>query len=196
MSQTAAKADKPKSRRGGHRPGHPPPGGRMRTRAEVLKLMDVCEEAVILELPRHQVRALMGKAAGLPGPMSAKTTADYIARVNQRHAENPLPELVEARERAARRYQKVIAGLVADGRTKNEAAILRWETRLAALRGLDAIRDKEAVEAAALAIVMEKINRARLEKEAALTLREQEEAERQRVIDIGEAVPGKDEHGR
>lgn len=188
MPNAARKPPQDKPRRG--RRDAKPPGGKSRTRAEVLRLTDVAEEAVILELPIHQIRALLGKAAGLPGLMSRRTTGLYLARVNQRHADNPLPEMVEARERAARRYQKMIAGLVADGRTKNEAAILRWETRLAALRGLDAIRDKEAIEQAALAIVMEKINRARLEKEAALTLREQAEQEAQRVLDVAEVSSG------
>lgn len=165
-----------------------PPRGPVRPRHEVLRLMDVCEDAILLGLPRYQIRAMLGKAANLPGPMSARTTDHYIARVNQRHQENPLPELAEARAQAVRRCQRMITSLIAQGgdghgRVRNEAAILRWEARLASLRGLDAIRDQEAVQSAALAIVMDRIARAVQEKEQAATLREDQEARRQRELE-------------
>jgi hypothetical protein len=172
-----------------------PPGGKVRTRAEVLKLLDVCEEAILLGLPKYQMRTMLGRAAGLDGPLSSRTTDDYIARVRQRHLDNPLPELEEAREQAVRRCQRMITALIAQGndgqgRVRNEAAILRWETRLHALRGLDAMRDKEAVEAAALAMITLMVERERQRKEQALTQQEQREVEHQRMIDVGEAPEG------
>ncbi len=185
----AAPGKKPKGRVGGLRPGHPPPGGKRRSRAEVARLLDVCEEGVLLGLPLYQIRSLMGKAIGRPGPISKKTACDYVARVRARHEANPLPDLAEARLAAERRYQKMIAALVAGGRDKNAAKILAWETRLAALRGMDAPRDKEAIEAAALAIIQDKIQRVRQEREAAATLQEDAEARKQRAIDVAEVVP-------
>lgn len=209
MPQNTAEAAMPaprKNRRGGKRAGHPPPGGKKRSRVEVNRLLDVCEEMVLLGMPRHRIRAALGQAAGLPGPMSTKTTEVYIARVAQRHRDNPLPGLTEAREAAERRYQRMIAELrttigrfaqLPDGRVKYadmilkyENAVLSWENRLAALRGMDAPRDKEAIEAAALVIVMDKLNRAIQEKEQAATLREDEEARRQRELEAIDVPAG------
>lgn len=179
----------------------PPRTGKTRPRAEVLRLVDVCEEGVLHRMSKQKIRELLGKAAGLPGPMSSRTTDKYLARVAKRHAENPLPSLEQEREAAARRYLKMIVSLRAGG-AKNADAILRWETRYAALVGMDAPRDKEAIEAQAQAIVDKLLAKARQERAAAQAQAdyqieeerrrqwEAEEQEQRRMIDVGEVPPG------
>lgn len=122
--------------RGNQKP--PLSGGKRRTVAEVQRLTNICDEALSLFTPLDELRRLLGKAAGLDRPMSRRTVDKYIARVNRRHAANPLPSLDKARDGAERRCRRMISRLYADGPVKNSTAIWRWEDRLARLRGLDA----------------------------------------------------------
>lgn len=106
-----------------------------RTRADVAKLTDVCEEAVLQGLPRDRIRALMGKAAGDERPIGPRALDRYLARVAERHKANPVIGPEEAHDQAIRRAQRMITKLTADGSLKNASAIARWEAHLAKLQG-------------------------------------------------------------
>lgn len=174
----------------------------------------MAEEGYLLNMSVRQIQTLLGRAAGLVDaegkarPMAAKTTFKYLQRVRERHAANPLPGLDEARAQAARRCMQMLTRLRADGgqrpgevsgSVKHAKTILAYEARYDALMGLDAPRDKEAIEAQAQAIVDKLLAKARQERAAAQAQAdyqieeerrrqwEAEEQEQRRMIDVGPA---------
>lgn len=123
------------------------PHGTPRSQAQILRLVDALEDAMLLNIPRARYGKVLAIAALPPGagadaqaeaePLPDRTVDDYVARVTQRWKDDPLPGRRVARQRAIRRHYKRLPVLVSKGLY---GEVDKLERHLSRLEGTEAAK--------------------------------------------------------
>lgn len=121
------------------------PHGIPRSQAQILRLTDALENAMLYAVPKARwgkILALADLPVGASAaeqaaaePVPSRTVADYVARVTKRWEEEPLPTRRKARARQVRRLYAQIAALHTKGL---HGEIEKRERLLARIEGTEA----------------------------------------------------------
>ena len=122
----------PRKKRASPRVAAKPPGGEKRTEAEVQRLLDATEHAMLYRMGRVAIGGVLQKVLGSDQPFPLRTVDDYMRRVRERWEAESKETRGEVKALAVRRIYKTMQALVG---SKDYRTLLGWDQHLARVQG-------------------------------------------------------------
>jgi hypothetical protein len=109
-----------------------PPGGAKRTEAEIQRLLDATEHAMLYRMGRVAIGRVLQEVLKSPDPFPLRTVDDYMRKVRERWEAESKETRGQVKELAIRRIYKTMQAVVA---TKDFKTLLGWDQHLSRIQG-------------------------------------------------------------